>query len=247
MMDRVEVFGIRINTLTKHDYLSVIQKNLNERRKLVQNSINAALIVETRKNETLRLVINKSDLVNIDGMAVVWALRLLGYSVPERVPCPDLAEDLLALAEKRSYSIFFLGASDDSLNLCVTRLKDRFPSLKIAGYNNGYFTADDEPSIVDMINRADPDILLIGMPSPRKELFVEKYRNILTARYCLGVGGYFDILSGLIARAPLWMQNIGMEWAYRLIQEPRRMWRRYLIGNTRFIFLVLKEKLIKKK
>jgi len=246
-MDKVTVFGISINTIGKEGYLRLIEESITGGKRLVQNGVNASLIVKSVKDISFREAINKSDLVNIDGMAVVWALRLLGHRVDERVPCPDLAEDLIRIAEKKKYSIFLLGSSDKSLELCVRTLLSRYPSLNISGYKNGYFNSEEESSVIEMINKANPDILLLGMPSPRKELFIEKYREVINARYSLGVGGYFDIVSGLIRRAPKRLQKMGLEWFYRLIQEPRRMWRRYLIGNLEFISLVLKEKFFKRK
>lgn len=246
-MDRVKVFGIKINTISKLEYLSWIEQSISGGKRIVQNGINAALIVESSKNERLMASINNSDLVNIDGMAVVWALRLLGYKVSERVPCPDLADDLMSLAEKRNFSVFLLGASDKSLGLCVKRLLSIYPSLRISGYRNGYFSAEEESSVVQKINEANPDILLLGMPSPKKEFFIETYRDRISIRYSLGVGGYFDIVSSTTRRAPRWLQKMGLEWAYRLIQEPRRMWRRYLIGNVEFIIIIIKEIIFKIK
>jgi N-acetylglucosaminyldiphosphoundecaprenol N-acetyl-beta-D-mannosaminyltransferase len=180
--------------------------------------------------------------VNIDGMSMVWALRFLGYSAPERVACPDLANDILELAERKNYSIFLFGANESSLVLSIKNLATNFPKLKIAGYRNGYYQIEDEYGIIKMINDSMPDILFLGMPSPQKELFVEKYKNQFQVKYILGVGGFFDILSGKTKRAPLWVQRRGMEWIYRFAQEPKRMWHRYMIGNVKFIGLVLKEK-----
>jgi N-acetylglucosaminyldiphosphoundecaprenol N-acetyl-beta-D-mannosaminyltransferase len=246
-MREIKIFGIKIHPLPKKEFLSIIELNLEDGSQVVQSGVNASSIVEIADNESLRSAINNSDLVNIDGMSLVWALRFLGYKVPERVACPDLAADILSMAEKRSYSVFLLGAKEESLLLARQKLHERYPDLKIAGHRNGYFGADEELYIADMIREANPDILFLGMSSPRKEVFVEKYRNMLTAKYVLGVGGFFDILSGLTKRAPLWMQRSGLEWFYRFAQEPQRMWRRYLIGNTKFIMMAIREKFIRKK
>lgn len=245
-MREIELFGIKIHPLPKTEFLSLIESNLENGCQIVQNGVNAALIIELVNNDILRKAINNSNLVNIDGISVLLALRFLGYQVPERVACPDLAEDILVLAEKRNYSVFLFGAHETSLQLSMKSLQERFPDLIIAGYRNGYFKAEEELAIVDIINKANPDILFLGMSSPTKELFVEKYREILTVKYFLGVGGFFDILSGLKRRAPMWMQKIGMEWFYRFTQEPKRMWHRYFIGNSKFIWLVIKEKFKKK-
>lgn len=245
-MREIELFGIKIHPLSKKEFLSLIESNLENGGQIVQNGVNAASIIELVNNDILRKAINNSNLVNIDGISVLLALRFLGYQVPERVACPDLAEDILVLAEKRNYSVFLFGAHETSLQLSRKSLQERFPDLIIAGYRNGYFKAEEELAIVDIINKANSDILFLAMSSPNKELFVEKYREILTVKYFLGVGGFFDILSGLKRRAPMWMQKIGMEWFYRFTQEPKRMWHRYFIGNSKFIWLVIKEKFKKK-
>lgn len=244
-MKEIKIFNIKTHVLYKREFLDIIASNLKEGKQIVQNGVNAASIIGLKNNRELIQAYNNSDLINIDGMSMVWALRFLGYSVPERVACPDLANDVLKLAEKENYSIFLFGAKEANLSQSIKNLKNSFPKLNIAGHRNGYFQASEEPGIVEMINNSNPDILLLGMPSPQKEFFVEKYKDQLRVKYFFGVGGFFDILSGKIKRAPVWMQKSGLEWFYRFIQEPRRMWSRYIIGNIKFIILVLGEKCIK--
>lgn len=246
-MKEIKAFNINIHPLPRSEFLSIIENNLRKEIKTIQNGVNAASIISFYKNEKLRNAIVKSDLVNIDGISVVWALRFLGYDIPERVACPDLATEILALAEKENYRVFLFGAQETSLLLCMKNLQTSFPKLILAGFRNGYYQEEEELSIKNIINDSKPDILFLGMPSPQKELFVDKYKSVLTAKYIFGIGGFFDILSGYKKRAPRWIQKIGMEWFYRFIQEPKRMWRRYLIGNTEFIWLVIKEKLNQSK
>jgi N-acetylglucosaminyldiphosphoundecaprenol N-acetyl-beta-D-mannosaminyltransferase len=242
-MREIAIFNIKIHPLSKLEFLSFIESNLKEGLQIVQNGVNAASISTLVKNEKLRSALNNSDLVNIDGMSVVWALKFFGYeNIPERVACPDLAFDILKMAEKQNYSVFLFGAEAKCLALCREKLLNNFPNLKIAGFRNGYYDEDKELKIVTLINRTNPDILFIGMPSPRKEFFVEKYRRDLKAKYILGVGGFFEVLSGSKKRAPVWMQNAGIEWFYRFIQDPFRLWKRYSVGNLEFIWLVLQEK-----
>jgi N-acetylglucosaminyldiphosphoundecaprenol N-acetyl-beta-D-mannosaminyltransferase len=241
-MEEIKIFNIKVHPLHRSDFISLIKSNIENGNRMVQFGVNSATVNEATRDEKFRNVINNADLINIDGMSVVWALRSLGYKVPERVATPDLADDVLAMAEKEKFSIFLLGAREEILLLCQKKLKEIFPEMSIAGYQNGYYQTEEENKIIDMINTAKPDILLIGMSSPKKELFFEQYKHTLSAKYILGVGGYFDILSGHTKRAPKWMQNIGLEWVFRLVQEPRRMWRRYLIGNNKFLWIVIKEK-----
>jgi N-acetylglucosaminyldiphosphoundecaprenol N-acetyl-beta-D-mannosaminyltransferase len=204
--------------------------------------VNSATINDIVRNDDFRNVLNSADLVHIDGMSVVWALRSFGYSVPERVATPDLADSVLEMADRERMSLFLFGAKEEVLDLCRKNIEKKYPNIKIAGIRDGYYSVDDEKFIFKQINEANPDILLLGMSSPKKELFFESYRHKLNAKYILGVGGYFDIISGKISRAPQWMQNTGLEWVYRLIQEPRRLWKRYLIGIFQFLWLSTKEK-----
>jgi len=241
-MKEILFFDIKIQTLLKSEFLEIIESNLKNGNQIIQNGLNAASVNELFNNEKLRKAYKNSDLINIDGMSVVWALRLRGINVPERVACPDLALDILSMAEKNNYSVFLFGAKERNLLLCKENLQVIYPNLRIAGSRNGYYKEDDELAIINMINISKPDILFLGMPSPCKELFVEKYKHNLTSKYIFGVGGLFDIISGLKKRAPLWIQNIGMEWFYRFAQEPIRLWRRYLIGNLKFLWLINKEK-----
>ena len=246
-MKEITVFRIKFHPLYRSEFISIIKSNLERNKKIVQIGINSASVNEIADNEELRIAVNNADLVNIDGISVTWALRFLGYKVPERVATPDLADDVLKMAENEEFSVFLFGARENIILLCKERLQGFFPKLKISGCRNGYYQPEEETSIVEFINSTKPDILFIGMPSPQKELFFEKYKHQLYSKYILGVGGYFDILSGLTRRAPEWMQKTGLEWLFRFIQEPCRLWRRYLLGNLKFIWLVAKEKLTKRK
>jgi N-acetylglucosaminyldiphosphoundecaprenol N-acetyl-beta-D-mannosaminyltransferase len=241
-IEEVSIFNIRINPLRRFEFLAIIESAIRNGRQLAQFGVNSATINDIVRNVEFRHTINSADLVHIDGMSVVWALRSFGYKIPERVATPDLADDILAMAERERMSIFLFGAQENILSLCRKNIEKKFPNIVIAGSRNGYYNPEEEKGIFDLINNASPDILFLGMSSPKKELFFESYRHKLEAKYILGVGGYFDIMSGLIRRAPRWMQDTGLEWLFRLIQEPRRLWKRYLIGIFQFFWLVIKEK-----
>lgn len=243
MKREIEIFNIRIDALTLNEFVEYIYANLLNGNKIVQNGINSFSINELIKDKRLIQSFNNSELINIDGMSMVWALRFLGHSVPERVSCPDLAERILKLSEENQLRVYFLGSSQQNLQLAINNIATSFPKLIIAGFRNGYFNTCEEKLIIDEINASKPHILLLGMPTPKKELFMENYKHQLAIKYSLGVGGLFDIFSGKTKRAPKWMQKNGLEWIYRLFQEPRRLWKRYLFGNSKFIYLVLKEKI----
>jgi N-acetylglucosaminyldiphosphoundecaprenol N-acetyl-beta-D-mannosaminyltransferase len=242
-MEEIRAFGVKIHPLRKQEFVDYIEESIDQKKKIVQSGINASSIVELRQSERLLQAYNNSDLINIDGMPVLWALRILGYKIHERVACPDLFEALLELAQTKKYSIFLFGAKEKNITQAVENIKKQYPSIIISGFRNGYFSEADESSIVQMINRSKTELLFLGMPSPQKEIFVEKYKLQLHVNYILGVGGFFDIVSGSIKRAPLWMQNIGLEWFYRFIQEPERLLGRYFKGNLIFVYMVIKEKL----
>lgn len=242
-IEEIPIFDIRINPLRRVEFLALIESAIINNRRIVQFGVNSATINDIMRNDQLRETINNADLVHIDGMSVVWALRWFGYPIPERVATPDLAEDILAMAARDKLRLFLFGAKEEILQRCLHAIVTRYPDIEIAGVRNGYYSPDEEEEICQLINSVRPDILFLGMSSPKKELFFEHYRNSLQVSYILGVGGYFDIVAGQIKRAPLWMQNAGLEWAYRLWQEPGRLWKRYLFGIFQFGWLVAGKKI----
>lgn len=242
MKKQINAFGLKIHPLKLQEFVDIICHGIETDKKIVQSGINVASIVELDKTAELIEAYNNCDLINVDGMSLVWALRFFGHTIPERVACPDLAQALLELAEKNNYTLFLFGAIEEHLHSAIGNIKSNYPHLQIVGHRNGYFTPEEEQNIVDLINQSGSDILFLGLPTPKKELFVEKYKAQLNVKYILGVGGFFDILAGSIRRAPVWMQNIGLEWLYRFIQEPQRLLNRYFIGSIRFFRIVLVEK-----
>jgi len=176
-----------------------------------------------------------------DGMSVVWALKALGRPVPERVAGVDLMAELLTAGSRERLRVYLLGARQEVLDALVAECGRSYPGLTMAGARNGYFTADDHLSIVEDIRASAPDLLFVGMPSPFKDVFCERYRDRLDVPVIVGVGGSFDVLAGHTRRAPRAAQKLGLEWAWRLVMEPRRLWKRYLTTNTEFIWLVMRE------
>ena len=202
--------------------------------------VNAAKLVKMRSDARLRDSVLGADLILADGMAVVWAGRLLGQRLPERVPGIDLFERLLAVCERDARSVYFLGADEETLRAMLAEVGGRHPALRVAGARNGYFDAAQSAEVADRINATHPDMLFVGMPTPKKEIFLEAWGSKIDVKVCHGVGGSFDILGGKTERAPEVWQRWGMEWLYRVRQEPGRMWKRYLVTNTLFILLVLR-------
>ena len=236
-------WGIGLNTFALNEYLEIIEKKIIDKDEIiVQTGVNAHTVVCIQKDDVLRETINKSTLVNIDGMPVAWALRFLGHKEVSKVSCPDIFDELIKLAAQKHFRPFFLGTTPEILEKAIHKLNMAYPELQIAGSHHGFFDDIDSGNIAEQIKNSKADMLFLGMTSPKKELFSEKYADYMQVPYIFGVGGVFDILAGHIKRAPVWMQKTGLEWFYRFIQEPKRMWRRYLIGNIQFIYYVLKEK-----
>jgi len=242
--DRVEpvrVARVPIHPVDLQGALARVDEFIGERTPHYNISINAAKVVEFHDDEALREAIDEAHLLTADGQAVVWAARLLGQPLPARVAGSDLMEALLAHAARRDYSVYLLGARDEIVRACADRARTLYPSLRIAGCRNGYFRPGDEAEIVAAIRDAEPDILFLGFGTPAKEYFMHRHYRALGVPFVMGVGGTFDVFAGRVARAPRWMQRAGLEWAFRLGQEPRRMWKRYLVGNLRFIWIIARE------
>lgn len=218
-----------------------VDEFIRERTPHYNIAINAAKVVEFQDDAAMREAISEAHLLTADGQAVVWAAQVLGRPVPERVAGTDLMEALIAHAAARGYSVYLLGARSEVVRACVDKARKLHPSLRVAGYRDGYFRRDEEPDVVEAIRVVEPDILFLGFGTPAKEYFMHRHYRALGVPFVMGVGGSFDVYAGVVARAPRWLQRAGLEWAFRLAQEPRRMWKRYLVGNTRFAWLVARE------
>lgn len=223
--------------------LELLDDSIANKEQIHHVVVNAGKIVAMQKDLQLRQSVNESDIINADGQAVVWASKFLGKPLKERVAGIDLMENLVALAAKKNYKIFFFGAKEEIVKNVVSIYEEAHGKQLIAGYRNGYFSKEEEPAIAKEIAASGAQLLFVAISSPTKENFLYKYKNELSSvNFIMGVGGSFDVVAGLTKRAPIWMQKSGLEWFYRFIQEPRRMWKRYLVGNSKFIGLVLKEK-----
>jgi len=242
-MGRITILDTIIDNLSIEETLAKIDNSIKEEKQIHHVVVNAGKIVAMQNDSRLRQSVNESDIINADGQSVVWASRFLGKPLKERVAGIDLMESLINLAYNNEYRIFFLGAKEEVVKKVVEKCKKKYNSRIIAGYRNGYFEKDEEQLIAKLIVESEAHILFVAISSPIKEIFLYENKALLKkVNFVMGVGGSFDVLAGKTKRAPLWMQKIGLEWFYRFLQEPQRMWKRYLIGNSKFIFLVVKEK-----
>ncbi len=202
-------------------------------------SMNAAIVVATRSDPTLRAAADAADMRIADGAAILWAARLSGVRLPERVTGIDLMQRLVERAAATGLSVFFLGAQPPVVERLVQTYRTRYPKLRIAGFQDGYFGEDEHVPLIERIRASGADLLFIGMPTPFKETWAEQHRDRLGVPVILGVGGSFDVIAGFIPRAPRILQRAGLEWLWRLLCEPRRLWKRYLVGNTAFLGIAI--------
>jgi N-acetylglucosaminyldiphosphoundecaprenol N-acetyl-beta-D-mannosaminyltransferase len=239
--DRAEVLGCAIDRVDMDEAARRCDRFIRDRAGAQHMAINAAKIVAMRHDPELRALIDRCELVTADGQAVVWASRLLGDPLPARVAGIDLMFALLALAEERGYRVYLLGARADVLRAAVARLRERHPRLLIAGYHDGYFSDEEESFVAAEIRAARSDLLFVAMPTPRKEYFIGRWGPELGIAFSMGVGGAIDVVAGVTRRAPRLLQRMGLEWAFRLAQEPRRLMRRYVVTNSEFVALTLRD------
>lgn len=237
----VTVAGVSVANLTEDETVAVIDKLISAGGWHYGAVVNAAKIVAANRDERLKQILREADLVTADGISVVWASRLLGQRLKQRVTGIDLFQRLVKHAAERGLSVYLLGAREESVRGAVAQLTARHPNLQVAGYRNGYFDASESDAVADDINKSAADLLFVAMGSPAQEYWIALNLARTGVRFALGVGGSFDHVSGLARRAPRWMQRMGLEWLHRLICEPRRLWRRYLVGNLVFIWLVAKQ------
>lgn len=244
---RIELFDCPIDALTMQQTLAKVNEAIEQNNHLHHVVVNVAKLVHMQNNETLRQSVINCDIINADGQGVVWASKVLGKELPERVAGIDLMQNLVQLAHQKKYTIYFFGATEDVIQNVVNKYSKEYSPNIIAGYRNGYFKKEEEIQIAENIAKAKPNILFVAMGSPKKENFLYDNKDILSnINFIMGVGGSFDVVAGKVKRAPVWIQKIGMEWFYRMAQEPQRLFMRYFTTNLALIKLIIKEKFKKK-
>ena len=204
------------------------------------HSINLA-----RKRDWLANFFNRADVVRVDGAGVVLGARLLGHCIPKRLTWADWGWILAEYLAEKGHTLYLLGGPEGIAEKAADRLIEHAPGLRILGANHGYFAKEgiENDNIIRQINRVEPDILLVGMGMPLQEKWLLKNYHRLNAKVFITAGAAFEYLSGSLKRCPKWMGNAGFEWLFRLILEPRRMGKRYIVGNVLFVVAILKEKI----
>lgn len=245
-MRRIEFLGCPMDVATLKETSDRIFNDIEAGQFIQHVVVNVAKLVNMRSDKILNRSVRECDIINIDGMGLVFGSRLLGHKVPERVTGIDLFHRLVGESSDRNLPIFLLGGTQDVVEKAAFNIEKSYPSVRIAGIHHGYFW-DDERSVVKLIQRSKAKLLFVAITSPKKENFIAKWHAELGVNFVMGVGGTFDILAGKIRRAPLWMQATGLEWLFRLLQEPHRLFARYARTNGIFAMLLAKALLFRFK
>ncbi len=238
-MRRVRILNGEFDPLTLPQTVDAVFRLLGSEQRGWLCTVNVTILMMMRADAHLQDFVDRAALVVADGQPLVWCAPWFGEILPERVTGVDLVDALCERAAREGKRVYLLGATDEIVSSLAQRLQDRYPNLQVT-HANGYFAEDEASARADRVKASGAAILLVGMGAPRQENFIEQQWSRLGVGLAIGVGGSFDVLSGLRARAPAWMQELGLEWLFRLVQEPRRLFPRYLTFNTQFIWLVLR-------
>ncbi len=241
MTSRIELMGCLIDNLSMDETLQKVEGFIHSGRPHQHVVVNVDKLCKAAKDAELRRIINACPLISVDGMPVLWAARLTGKRLKERVTGIELFQRLVERAADKGWRVFFLGARREVVQALAQRYQAEYPALRIAGYRDGYWSAEEEPAVAKTIAESRADVLFVAISSPHKERFLARYQALMKVPFAMGVGGSFDVVVGKVKRAPRWMQRSGLEWFYRFLQEPKRMFRRYFIDDSYLFWLLAKE------
>lgn len=241
----VSLLGARVDAATMDGVMQRVEQMVAGSGAHQIVTLDALGLLRVQRDAGYRDVVNGASLVLPDGAGVVWAARMLGTPVPARVPGVELVSRLCALAAVRSYRVYFLGAAPGVPEAAAGTLAKRYPGLIVAGAHHGFFSPAEETAVVEAVRAARPHVLFVALGVPRQDLWIARYRETLGVPVSVGVGGSFDVYAGRLRRAPRWMQQAGLEWLFRVLQEPWR-WRR-VAGIPPFVLLVLRERMRRRK
>ncbi len=245
LIPKVQILGIKVSLLDKASLHAFIGGVIDRGEKHQVLNVNVHCMNLANRIPWLKDFLNAAPVVFCDGAGVMWAARILGYTIPERITYADWMWELGLYCERKGYSLFFLGGKPGVTQAAAERMRERFPRLLIKGCRDGYFCHHglENDSVVNIVNSAHADILVLGMGMPKQEFWLKSNWKNLDVRIALNGGACFDFVSGSVSRCPRFMADHSMEWLYRLYIEPKRMFNRYVIGNPLFMFRVLREKI----
>lgn len=234
----VKILGVPVHPLTMNESVAVLEEKLQKKEQAFVVTANAEIIMMCQQDtEYNKIVSEQADLVLPDGAGAVWAGRYLGNEVPERVAGFDLYNQLLKLSADKGYKAYFFGGAPGVAEAAKNKAEELYPGVQIVGCRNGYFTEAEEEAIIKEVNDAAPDMLFVALGAPKQEKWLVKYRKKLKPRVLMGIGGSFDVLAGKMKRAPKWMQEASLEWAFRLYKQPSRFMR--MLALPKFVLKVI--------
>lgn len=236
---RLNILNTYVDDYSEEESVNQIMKNIDEGIYTDHVGINASKIIQIDNDPKLGEIVKNSKMINPDGISAVWAIKLFLNKKVNRVAGIDLMMDLIKEAEKKGKNIYFLGAKRQVVKDMIEVIQREYPKLNISGYHHGYIKGEEQ-EVVKEIASTNADMVFVGITSPYKEYFIYDYGKQMNAPFVMGVGGSFDVVSGNIKRAPVWMQKSGLEWMFRFYKEPKRLWKRYLIDNFKFLKIILK-------
>ena len=236
MNNRVEILGVEVDSVTMREAVEFVENLIDARQPSLVATANAEMLLRATHDEELKKILNSAALVVPDGAGTVWAAHHLGFDMPERVAGFDLVQELLKVAPSKSQKIFFFGSAPGVAEKAKSKAEELYSGINIVGVRDGFFSADDEPAIIEQIKNAQPDILLAALGVPKQEKWLAKHKEILNVPVSIGVGGTLDVMAGVVKRAPLWMQKAKLEWLFRAMLQPSRAGR--LVALPKFVWKV---------
>lgn len=239
-IDTISILGVHVARMNLQQVLDWVRIMVEQGRPRHVVTANAEIIYKSYREPDFAAILGKADLVTADGFGVVLASRILGQNLQERVTGIELIQGIFSIAEEKGWGIYFLGARPEVVEKTVLNVLSKHPMLRVAGYHHGYYSQEETAEVVSNISKAKPDILLAALGVPRQEVFIQENLKNLNIPISIGVGGSFDVLAGVVKRAPLWMQRYGLEWLYRLIKEPWRLKR--MMALPKFLLAVSGQK-----
>lgn len=240
---RRKILNTYVDDLSLTETVEEIIHIIDERSCMQHVVINANKVVLMKEDEKLREIVNNCPIINADGISIYWAAKLLRIPLRERVTGIDLFQELIGVADKNGYKVFLFGAKEKTILKVKSYFENKYKKLKIVGYRNGYFRDEDNEEIVEEIRKSGADMLFVAFSSPKKEFWINQHKEEINIPFVMGVGGSFDVIAGEKKRAPVIMQKMGLEWLFRFVQEPKRMFQRNAVGSTKFVQYVIEEKI----
>lgn len=242
--NRLNIFNVPINRESMDSAIDWIINKCQQPSQVTAHFVNASCLNIAYSHRHYRAILQKSHRVFADGSGIQLACRILRRRTTDNVNGTDLFPALCKKSRNTAVKIFLLGARPGLADKTAAAMSEKFPGLQIVGTHHGYFSQQQNADVIETINQSGANVLLVALGAPRQEIWINEYRDQLAPAVCMGVGGLFDYYSGRIPRAPLWMRRIGCEWVWRFLQEPKRLWQRYLIGNFIFVGRVIKQSLL---